>query len=76
MESLKEHILKYFEQEIKREVMQLSFQSFASKFHASKLSDLKSFSYEDQEKELVKNCPVFCSMVTVAATNKKKCEKE
>ena len=51
--------------------MQLSRQSFASKFHASNLSDLKSFSYEDEEKELVENCPVSYRMVSAAATNKK-----
>lgn len=65
--SLKEQATKCFEEEIRGEVMQLCGRSFVSNFHASKPSDLKSFSYEEQEKELVQYCPILYKMVTAAA---------
>ena len=70
IKSLKEEVTKCFEKQIREEVMQLCGRSFVSNFHASKPSDLKSFSYEEQEKELVQYCPILYKMVTAAAIKK------
>lgn len=65
--SLKEQATKCFEKEIRGEVKQLCGRSFVSNFHASNPSDLKSFSYGEQERELIQYCPILYKMVTAAA---------
>lgn len=56
---------------LRQEVRQLCKRSYTSTFHASKPSEVKSFTYEEQEKEHVAQCPISYRIVTAAAIKKK-----
>ena len=65
------HLLCEIEKVIRQEVRELCKRSYTSTFHASKPSEVKSFTCEEQEKEHVEQCPILYRIVTAAAIKKK-----
>ena len=71
VKDLREKLLELIERKVKEEVGKICGRNFSSCFRASMASDLKSFSYEEQEKEFVEQCPILNRVITAAAVNER-----
>jgi predicted house-cleaning noncanonical NTP pyrophosphatase (MazG superfamily) len=71
VKDLREELLELIERKVKEEVGKICGRNFSSCFRASMASDLKSFSYEEEEKEFVEQCPILNRVITAAAVNER-----
>ena len=71
VKDLREKLLELIERKVKEEVWKICGRNFSSCFRASMASDLKSFSYEEQEKEFVEQCPILNRVITAASVNER-----